>query len=128
MRTRVEKRRARRTENPDPDRMPRPACDHLRGVLDLGGGHRVTLATEPLPLRGDEGVARLVRRSIPKLRQHVTDTGMFEKLVAMLTAQAQAHRETPEELARRQAHEKSVQRLVNKVLGREDRDDEEGNS
>lgn len=125
MRTRVERRKKRRIEHPVPGRMPRNACDHLRGVLDLDDGKRVILATEPLPLRGDEGVARFVRRSIPKLRPHVSDATLFEKLVALLTAQADKHRETPEELAMRQAEEKRVQRMINKARGWDDPGDDE---
>jgi hypothetical protein len=116
LRARVEKRKARRIPNPITGRWPRPACDHLRGVLYLDGGERVVLATEPLPLKGDEGVARFVRRSVLKLRPHVADDALFEHLLSMLTAQASKYRETPEQEAHRLERAQRVRKTLKIAL------------
>ena len=119
MRARVEKRKARRIPNPIPGRWPRLACDHLRGVLYLDDGERVVLATEELPLRGDEGVARFVRRCILRLAPHVPDNGLFEHLLSMLTAQASKYRETSEQEAQRLERAERVRKTLKIALRRD---------
>lgn len=112
MRVRVEVRRARRKSNPNPRRFPRVASSHLRGLLILDNRTRVVLATVALPIMGDADVAALVKGSEEKIRQHVSNEGLVEGLLATLAAQAEVHRQTPQERARQLAkHQKLRDRL-----------------
>ncbi|MBL8918135.1 MAG: hypothetical protein JNJ54_04670 [Myxococcaceae bacterium] len=107
MKIRVEVRHPMRTECPSSNRRRPEVHDRLRGVLVVNG-KRVSLPPRAIPFETEADVRGFVQNSAEKIRRYVADDALVEKLAAQLTALADLHRLSPEDLAQRRKREEEL--------------------
>lgn len=117
MKIRTEVRHPVRTECPVSRRRRPELQDRLRGVLVLDG-KRITLPPKAIPFENETDIAHFIRDSAEKLRKHIADEQVVEKLASQLWMHAQPFRLSAQALAEKDKREQDVLARVRKDLGR----------